>query len=206
MTLTEPSAEATSRTLATPKGDLHYHEAGEGPPLVLCTARVPGSAAGRTSAATCPRSRPSFPHARARPAGLRHELRTRAEPRRCTPPSGGRVPRRPRHRPRRRSSATRWAARSRAASPRAPRPGEPAGHPRRCRHAVLQPAARRRASSVWSSSSRTRPASASSQWMRSMVYDPAVLTERVRRDAVGHGTATRRRSPAIRADLQPRDA
>ena len=36
------SAEATSRTLVTPDGELHYHEAGQGPPLVLVHGSGPG--------------------------------------------------------------------------------------------------------------------------------------------------------------------
>jgi pimeloyl-ACP methyl ester carboxylesterase len=42
MTTTELSAEATSRTLATADGDLHYHEAGGGPPLLLVHGSGPG--------------------------------------------------------------------------------------------------------------------------------------------------------------------
>jgi 2-hydroxy-6-oxonona-2,4-dienedioate hydrolase len=39
---THLTPEATSRTLATDDGDLHYHEAGEGPPLVLVHGSGPG--------------------------------------------------------------------------------------------------------------------------------------------------------------------
>lgn len=39
------TAESTSRTLATPNGELHYHEAGDGPPLLLLHGSGPGVSA-----------------------------------------------------------------------------------------------------------------------------------------------------------------
>lgn len=42
MTATDLTAEATSRTLRTPDGDLHFHEAGDGPPLLLVHGSGPG--------------------------------------------------------------------------------------------------------------------------------------------------------------------
>ncbi len=42
MTITDLTADGTSRTLATADGELHYHEAGEGPRCCSCT--VPGPA------------------------------------------------------------------------------------------------------------------------------------------------------------------
>lgn len=42
MTSTALGAEETSRTLATSAGELHYHEAGDGPPLLLVHGSGPG--------------------------------------------------------------------------------------------------------------------------------------------------------------------
>ncbi len=42
MTITALTAAGTSRTLATPDGEIHYHEAGDGPPLLLLHGSGPG--------------------------------------------------------------------------------------------------------------------------------------------------------------------
>ncbi|MEQ8840820.1 MAG: alpha/beta fold hydrolase [Acidimicrobiales bacterium] len=43
--MTEITAAATSRTLATEQGDLHYHDHGEGPPFVMLHGSGPGVSA-----------------------------------------------------------------------------------------------------------------------------------------------------------------
>ncbi len=60
MTTTELTAEATSKTLATPAGDLHYHEAGEGPPLLLLHGSGPGVSGWANFSGNLPRFAPHF--------------------------------------------------------------------------------------------------------------------------------------------------
>lgn len=58
--MTELTADATSRTVATPDGDLHYHEAGDGPPLVLLHGSGPGVSAWANFGDNLPTFAPHF--------------------------------------------------------------------------------------------------------------------------------------------------
>lgn len=60
MTTAELTFESTSRTLATPEGELHYHEAGEGPPLLLLHGSGPGVSGWSNFGANLPCFAPHF--------------------------------------------------------------------------------------------------------------------------------------------------
>ena len=92
--MSELTHDATSRTLDTEQGTLHYHEAGDGPPL----AAAPRVGPGRQRLGELPRQpagvRRALPHARARHARLRQELLVRGQPADGCAAGRARLPRR----------------------------------------------------------------------------------------------------------------
>ena len=174
--MTELTFEKTSRTVTTPKGELHYHVAGDGPPILLLHGSGPGVSAwanfrGNLSAfaehfTTYALDQPGFGR-----VTRRTPTRSWRRRQRCSTSS---TPWRSR---RSRSSATRWAG-----------PCQPVSLP-----------ITRTASAAWSPSvasgsacSTRRPPEGIKllvqfvedptrerlvKWMESMVFDPSILTD-----------------------------
>ena len=136
--------ESTSRTLETPQGTLHYHEAGDGPPLLLLHGSGPGVSGWANFRGNLAAFAEHFRTLVLDMPGFGKSYSCDGNPLLAAPPGSARLPRRHGRSTRSRSSATRWAA----TWP----PGWRAGHPervqpprhdRRSRAGAVQPDAAR---------------------------------------------------------------
>ncbi len=184
----ELTYEATSRSVQTDQGQLHYHEAGDGPPLLLLHGSGPGVSGWANYRGNLAALSRALSGAGAGLSGLRQQPCARGEPGHGGSGRGARLPGRARARcggdgrqldgrrgggrslPGIRSGSAAWS--------------RSAGSASRC-----SAPARRRASSCSSSSWRTPPAIGSSSGCESMVYDTGAHHRRVRAAALGAGDA-----------------
>ena len=90
---------ATSRTLATPDGDLHYHEAGDGPPLLLLHGSGPGVSGWANFGGNLPLFAEHFRTLVLDLPGFGTSHAVDGQPGPARAGRGARVPRRARHRP-----------------------------------------------------------------------------------------------------------